>query len=324
MNLGSQAEVPVIADHPRQQWRQARFSAVLAVALAIATPTMASAAFPGQDGEILSFGSTTTTEQLVGIDPATATTTTLVETSDRLDAGTFSPDGQTLAFSRDHGALSLHHLWTANADGTSQVKIGKGDPQDFSPDGKRIAVITPKGLGVVDSDGTHARIVLNAKQLTRRGKAFCDAAAWSPNGKWIAYTLSKEYASAKRSLYIVHPDGSGRKALPSGPNAASPDWSPDGKRIAFSRYLPTAGANPVLVTIRPNGRDREPVDGTGPSGLGAFDAIYAPSGKRILFDSFAPSDSGFGAYTIPVAGGTPTKIFSSDTYGGSLDWQPLP
>jgi dipeptidyl aminopeptidase/acylaminoacyl peptidase len=59
----------------------------------------------------------------------------------------------------------------------------------------------------------------------------------SPDGKWIAYTLSTpdrntdKYATA---LWLARVDGSENRPLVAGPaNASSPRWSPDGTRIAY-------------------------------------------------------------------------------------------
>ncbi len=50
---------------------------------------------------------------------------------------------------------------------------------------------------------------------------------WSPDGQWIAYTLSPG------SILIMKPDGTGSQYLTDG---VLPSWSPDSRRIAFSLY----------------------------------------------------------------------------------------
>jgi hypothetical protein len=74
----------------------------------------------------------------------------------------------------------------------------------------------------------------------RRG----DGASWSPDGKWIALHVG---SGGSHNLYLIHPDGSGRRRLTRG-GGEMPSWSPDGRYIA---YAAPAG----LVVIRPDGTE---------------------------------------------------------------------
>lgn len=80
--------------------------------------------------------------------------------------------------------------------------------------GGRLFVIRPDGSGL--------------RALTPRS-TLVQAYAWSPNGRVIAYV------DRRSSLWLVHPDGTGRALLLRGSRfrTMSMSWSPDGKTIAI-------------------------------------------------------------------------------------------
>src|SRR5438128_2749010 len=58
----------------------------------------------------------------------------------------------------------------------------------------------------------------------------------SPDGKWIAYTVTDIDKTANRGIpqiYLVPASGGEPKLLGSGLRSSSPRWSPDGKWIAY-------------------------------------------------------------------------------------------
>ncbi|MCC6669785.1 MAG: PD40 domain-containing protein [Planctomycetes bacterium] len=72
------------------------------------------------------------------------------------------------------------------------------------------------------------------RNLTRTPGAHEKQAAWSPDGRWVAYVSDK---SGEEQVWIVAQDGSGEpRMLTEGVRGMlyRPTWSPDSKRIAFS------------------------------------------------------------------------------------------
>jgi Tol biopolymer transport system component len=131
-----------------------------------------------------------------------------VTTSYVTDAS-WSPSGKLIMFTRD-GAT----LWTVKPDGKGLKKIGKGMHPTWSPDSKRIAFVQNGDLWTMNANGTRAKLLV---------KAFANATAWSPDGKWIAYG-----GAERGDLRIIHPDGTGARQLThqSGQFNSWPAWQP--------------------------------------------------------------------------------------------------
>lgn len=121
-----------------------------------------------------------------------------------------------------------------------------------APTAEQIAVATTSGrIVLVDSGGN--RLAILSK---RTGRGVSDwAPAWSPDGKWLAFTRSTD---GRRSfhVYVMRADGSGVRKITSGRFDESPAWSPDGQWIA---YTSTRG----IRIVHPSGSGSRAVRGTG-------------------------------------------------------------
>jgi dipeptidyl aminopeptidase/acylaminoacyl peptidase len=114
-----------------------------------------------------------------------------------------------------------------------------GSPR-LSPDGTRVAyTVTETDFGQ-DAYVTHIWLADAASgeaiQLTR-GKKSCSGPAWSPDGKWLAFTSSR--ADDKSQIFVIRPDGGEAVQLTkaeTGVNGFA--WAPDGKTIAFTASDP--------------------------------------------------------------------------------------
>ena len=148
----------------------------------------------------------------------------------------WSPNGTKLAFERQKTVVIV------GADGTAErlVATDAGQP-DWSPDGTRLVVTkrSSPGLAIVSLDGT------GFQSLTAD---YDSQAAWSPDGRWIAYVHCwGPHSSCDLSRFgdatvigVIAPDGSGKKELPMGVDPeetkdSAPSWSPDAQDLAFAR-----------------------------------------------------------------------------------------
>jgi Tol biopolymer transport system component len=173
----------------------------------------------------------------------------------------FSPDGQSIVFSRCGEPLGLiifcdiavmdadgDNLHTILSDGHwANVRPG------YSPDGKQIAFSTDRGglqsaLWVMDADGS------DPERLTppRLRAMWPD---WAPDGEHIV--LGDHCCVRHSNLWTVEPDGTDLEQITHVPKQADinfPTYSPNGKRIVA--FDPAGCDSPdceLLVTLRADG-----------------------------------------------------------------------
>ena len=105
----------------------------------------------------------------------------------------------------------------------------------------------------------------------------------SPDGKWVAYTVSTPDMDANRgvsNIWIVPTTGGAALQLTQSGHDSSPAWSPDGKTLIFTALVTTGGGN---VEIR-----SKSADGSGPEKTLVEQNNYhspgwSPDGKYVTY-----------------------------------------
>jgi Tol biopolymer transport system component len=132
-------------------------------------------------------------------------------------------DGRRLYFSEIVGSGLFLSTMAVNGGPIHRIEGPKSPvPEDISPDGKLLLVFSHEGyeeehaLWIVPTTGEAPYPVHGIK---------CHTAAWSPDGKWIAYASSD-------AVYLISQDGSDSRQLSRlqvVPQTVG--WSEDGKRL---------------------------------------------------------------------------------------------
>lgn len=191
----------------------------------------------------------------------------------------WSPDGKKLLYRRlpkterfDNNRHGLQgELMIANADGTGADAVGAAGEHpwaSWSPDGKRVACLSPKGVTIVE---------LATKKVvsTLERKGFFQQTTWSPDGKWlagVANNFDTGWSVARMEL------ATGAVNAVSKVDCCTPDWFPDSRMMIFSRR---PGEWTQLWMADAEGKQRTAVYSE--DGRHCYGGCVSPDGKYVLF-----------------------------------------
>ena len=233
----------------------------------------------------------------------------------------WSPDGRRLAYS--NFAVGAPALYVRNADGSGQAqrltnaptetRESAEFPNSWSPDGRSIAFIVVNQL----TGGQPSRDVWLVSPGEKRGRPWLEspyaesAAAFSPDGKWIAFVSDE---SGRQEVYVRPFLGAGGRTKISSDGGYGPVWSRGGSELVYRRdnqFLAVdirtepslaAGAPRVLFSgdFRAGGREDGPFEydvSTDGNTIYAVRELHAPEPERqlVVVTNWLASNSSSGA-----------------------------
>jgi tricorn protease len=176
---------------------------------------------------------------------------------------TYSPDGKWLAYISDRSGRE--ELYVSAVDGSGEpLKLTDVDAlkasYSWSPDSTQIAYTSSDGKLRTVNVASH-----ETKEITSSHYGNVGRPAWSPEGKWLAY--SKPDASRTTDIYITPSAGGEEKKVSfESFSEGSPGFSSDGRKLFFTRndstsFSQAAGLPSIqLFSITLERLERDPDD----------------------------------------------------------------
>ncbi len=217
----------------------------------------------------------------------------------------FSPDGNSIAFYREHSSGSEAGIYLTEVGSDRFVQLTRNEDDCcpvWSPDGKWIAFSRTQNhrvsLHLVPADGGGEQKLKAEQVMAKQPAAFKPASSvtfervlntgsalpnrgeidWAPDGKFIAF-------AGAGGIYLISPETSAVKRITEAP-LLSEDWgpafSPDGRKVLFVRDHQMGVANEIL-SVSVGGGDPAPMFSE--AGRIASPPQWSPDGRSVIFSS---------------------------------------
>jgi TolB protein len=144
----------------------------------------------------------------------------------------WSPDGRWIAFTRNTARADL---FVVRPDGTGLRNVTRNPAgadafgSTWSRDGSRIAfrrMAAPAGTGIYS-------IGVDGRSLRRLAREAHEP-EWSPSGHRIAYLSQDRAVGPGWQVYVMGPNGGGKRRVSRAGTWAFPTWSPDSRRLVVA------------------------------------------------------------------------------------------
>jgi dipeptidyl aminopeptidase/acylaminoacyl peptidase len=209
---------------------------------------------------------------------------------ERISNAQISPDGARIVYTRQQANKIEDRwdssLWIMNVDGGQHRFLTKGSAPRWSADGKRILYVNegePKGPQIfvrwIDTDGP-------ATQITHATDKVADA-RWSPDGKWIAFSM---FVPEKDTWTI---------SMPTAPEGAH--WMAAPRAVETLHYRQDQvgfladGHDHLFVVPADGGAPRQITSGKWSAGTGELHSAvlmdWTPDSKSIVFEADRSAES---------------------------------
>ena len=206
----------------------------------------------------------------------------LTDTREFNEAGArFSPDGKRLLYYRmassdavDNNTYGTFDLVLADSNGGNAVVYGRDFPwASWSPDGRQLACLTPKGIQIID-------VVSHQVVRTLARQGIVQQLVWSPDGK--AFVGTANGLGAYWNIGRLAEGGDKINAVSETERYnCTPDWCPDSRHILYSRGISPKQDGRAQLWMASD--DGEKTRLYAESGRHIYGACASPNAKYLLF-----------------------------------------
>ena len=197
-------------------------------------------------------------------------------------AAAISPDGKYILFEVDDAGKASLRLYSVPTDSDEPILA----PEDayyedfqFSPDGNYFSFRKTRKSALDVFDLYRVPVIGHNPQIIAR-HAYSNA-AFSPNGKHIAYERINDSEAGTIQLLVANADGTDEKTIADRPLASGHSflaWSPDGKRIALTGNS-TLSPGPIQLMDVASGKTKDFAE---TKGIAFYDSVWMPDGSGLL------------------------------------------
>ncbi|HEU4928663.1 MAG TPA: hypothetical protein VFU38_02450, partial [Candidatus Krumholzibacteria bacterium] len=158
----------------------------------------------------------------------------------------WSPDGTRIFYSNDNAEIASMPVDGSARGETVYRSTSSALPASWSPDGKQLLIVTSSSktrfdISVLEMESMKEQPLLQTMANESQ-------AAFSPDGKWIAYSATD---TGRQDVYVIPFPSTGRKWQVSTQGGTLPHWRADGREI----YYLALDGNIVSVPAEAQGSD---------------------------------------------------------------------